>query len=322
MTVCIAAISGGTCVYGASDRMITSWVIEFEPEQNQSTSENKSPPAIKALPLTNSIVAMIAGQDMSLQSQLIYDLQFILTERIRKDPANWWTVSDVANRYKDLYSFRRNQLAEQQILIPRGLSYESFISRQHEMNPQFLAEVHAKIANFHLPDLSVIFAGVDPSGPHLYVARNGNVSCEDLVGFAAIGSGYWHAESHFMANGHTKDTPLSTGVYLTYAAKRHAEIAPGVGKDTDMFAIGPSLGSYGPISPSVMQEFKKIYEKAQVNAKRTWQREKGAIQKLLDKLVQASEERAKAQKEQTPIEGEATRQPDPTPPAKAAEPGT
>ena len=299
VTICVAAIAGGDCVYGASDRMLTSLDIEFEPP----TTESKP---IKTIPLTNSIVAMIAGDDISLLTQLIHDLNFIVSERVKKEPANWWTVSDVAHQYRDLYTFKKNQTIERRILSPRGLSYENFIGRQKEINEALLMKIDSEIGRFKFPPLSVIFAGVDPSGAHLFVARDGEITCEDLVGFAAIGSGYWHAESYFMAQGHTPNSPIHRGVYLTYAAKRRAEIAPGVGTGIDMFLIGPRPGSYSPIRQDVMSEFEKTYEKARKSAKKVWENEEGAMKALLAKLSREAEAQAKKQEGQMPEGGNGT----------------
>jgi hypothetical protein len=284
VTICVAAIAGGNCIYGASDRMITSADIEFEPPQDEGWP-------LKAIPLTTSIVAMIAGEDMSLLTQLIYDLQFILSERIKSDPKNWWTVSDVAYQYQKLYSFKKNQTIERRVLNPRGLSYESFLNKQRELASDLLMKIDLEIRNFRFPPLSVIFAGVDPSGAHLFVARNDEVTCEDLLGFAAIGSGYYHAESQFMAQGHTRNSPIERGVYLTYTAKRRAEVAPGVGKGIDMFLIGPHLGTYGLIYPHIIQEFEKTYERARKSARKVWGNEESAMKELMEKLYRDAEQK-------------------------------
>ena len=296
VTICVAAIAGGNCIYGASDRMITSADIEFEPPKDGGWP-------LKSIPLTNSIVAMIAGEDISLLTQLIYDLQFILNEKIKAAPTNWLTVSDVAHEYQRVHSFKKNQTIERRILNPRGLSYETFISKRRELASELLMRIDSEIRNFHFPSLSVIFAGVDTSGAHLFVARNDEVSCEDLVGFAAIGSGYYHAESQFMAQGHTRNSPIERGIYLTYTAKRRAEVAPGVGKGVDMFLIGPQPGSYGPVFPHIVEEFEKTYERARKSARKVWDNEEGAMKTLIDKLSEDAEKKATKQKGQEPEAG-------------------
>jgi len=128
------------------------------------------------------------------------------------------------------------------------------------MNPDVVKKITTGLIDYKLPDVEAIFAGIDMSGPHLYVVRNGNVSCEDRIGFAAIGVGSWHAESLFMAAGHTRAATTSRALYLTFAAKKRAEIAPGVGVETDMFMIGPQLGSYISIRDSIIQDLGRFYK--------------------------------------------------------------
>src|SRR5207245_4327722 len=43
-----------------------------------------------------------------------------------------------------------------------------------------------------------IIAGVDDSGAHIYVGSPGVANCEDSVGFAAVGTGAWHANSYLV----------------------------------------------------------------------------------------------------------------------------
>jgi hypothetical protein len=102
--------------------------------------------------------------------------------------------------------------------------------------------------------------GIDHSGPHIYVVRNSDVSCQDPVGFAAIGAGHWHAESQFMFAGHVRLRPFPETLLLVYSAKKRAEVAPGVGAETDMFMIGPVIGSHTPIGHHVLQHLDGIYQ--------------------------------------------------------------
>lgn len=98
--------------------------------------------------------------------------------------------------------------------------------------------------NYRLPRLATIFCGVDTTGQHIYVTHDSDVGCYDAIGFASIGIGARHANSQFMFQGHTPRSPLAETLLLTYIAKKRAEVAPGVGSETDIFLIGPTLGSY------------------------------------------------------------------------------
>src|SRR5215207_7140862 len=76
--------------------------------------------------------------------------------------------------------------------------------------------------------------------PPIFVVRDGYLSCEDVVGFASVGSGSRHAESQMMLARHAWNADLDPTLLTTYLAKKRAEVAPGVGTETDMFMItGP-----------------------------------------------------------------------------------
>lgn len=88
MTVCIAAIYEGTGVFSASDRMITSGDVEFEP------------PVEKVRYLTSSCLVMFAG-DAAMQAEIIQATQAVIAERVRARPLDWLTIKSMAETYKD-----------------------------------------------------------------------------------------------------------------------------------------------------------------------------------------------------------------------------
>lgn len=173
VTVCVAAMFGGNAIIGASDRMLTSGDIQFEPQQQ------------KIIALTSSIAVMVAG-DSSMPAEIIQNVQTDVSKRIETEPQNWWNVRDVAELYSRYYNDARFTRAEKQILTPLGLDGNTFISRQKEMYTELIRQLSTELKYFVPPSIAAIFAGVDISGSHIYVANNGNVSCQDLVGFAAI----------------------------------------------------------------------------------------------------------------------------------------
>ena len=86
----------------------------------------------------------------------------------------------------------------------------------------------------------------------------------DGVGFVAAGSGQWHAESQFMFSRYTREWDLPEALSLVYAAKKRAEVAPGVGKlETDLvviFSHPPNTLHFNAGSPLV-KELEEIYSK-------------------------------------------------------------
>jgi hypothetical protein len=230
--------------------MVTAGDVEFEP------------PHKKIFSLTSSIAVMVAG-DTAIQSEILMKVQEIVNIRIQSEPSNWWRVSDVAELYRRCYNEVRALKSEQKLLAPLGLTHDTFIARQQELLPALVTQLATELINFDMPGTQTIFAGVDETGTHLYVANGGDIVCHDAVGFAAIGSGYWHADSQLMFAGHGRGSSLAETLLLVYSSKRRAEVAPGVGEATDMFFVGPQIGSLSNLGDHVRGKLEEIYQATQ-----------------------------------------------------------
>lgn len=258
VTVCIAAITtyyddkgtaSGTSVVGASDRMLTAGDVEFEPQTS------------KIVQLTTSVFLMTAG-DSAFQAEVCREVQRTVSERIAAEPQNWWRVKDVAYLYLHTMDTIKQKRAEEALLVPLKLDGDTFLARAHELPRELVQELKDEIQNFRIPEVETIVTGVDTDGgAHIYTVGTHNgisnfLNCHDSVGFAAIGSGYWHANSQLMIGGHTRLSPGPETLALVYAAKKRAEVAPGVGKETDIFVIGTNLGAHF----TATEEEKKLLE--------------------------------------------------------------
>lgn len=239
MTVCIAAIYNNNAIIGASDRMITAGDIEFEPTMP------------KIIPVTSSIAVMTAG-DANVQTQLYSEVSSIINSRISSNPNKWISVSEVANLYSENYHKLKTDLAEKEILSPFRLNSESFIKRQKEMSPEFIERIAYKLEGFQIEDkdIATIITGIDETGPHIFVVGNSEISWNDRIGFAAVGIGKFHAEAHFELSGHTPFSEEAKTLLTVHQAKKKSEVSPGVGQGTDMFVIGPGLGSFKWLIPT------------------------------------------------------------------------
>jgi hypothetical protein len=59
---------------------------------------------------------------------------------------------------------------------------------------------------------------------------------------------------------------------LVYSAEKRAEVAPGVGEDTDMIVIGPQLGQMNRINETILANLDSIYNEEQDRVKEAnWQ---------------------------------------------------
>lgn len=261
MTVCVAALCAES-VIGISDRMITAGDIQYEPQQS------------KAVRLTSSIVAMYSG-DTSIQTEVLNEVLRRVTELIDLDPSVWVKVRDAARIYSECFQAARRLRAERDILGPIGLNCESFLAHMNNMGSDVVQKLIRELAEYRFVEPhSALIVGVDADGfqspgqptityGHIYLAIDAEMTCQDRVGFAAIGIGASHAESQFMFAGYNKSWTFPKALLLAHAAKKRAEASPGVGKATDMFSIGPALGSYSQIYDHVLKELDDNYKQRQ-----------------------------------------------------------
>jgi hypothetical protein len=271
VTVCVAAICESASILGASDRMLTSGDVQFEPRQT------------KIEPLTNSIAIMVAG-DSAMQAEIIHNVRAVVWQRVAADPKDWWNLRDVAELYQRFYNHARAKRSENAVLAPLGLDTKEFLRRQREMEPQLVRELTSELLNYRAPSASAIVTGIDPSGPHLYISSNGQLNCQDSVGFASIGAGHWHANSQLMFAGHTRSTSFPETLLSVYSAKKRAEVAPGVGNATDMFAVA-SIGSYLAIGDHVLERLEQIYQDTQRRQQDAQREARESVQQYVEEIA-------------------------------------
>jgi hypothetical protein len=246
LTVCIAAICNNEMIFGASDRMLTSGDVQFEP------------PTPKIWSLTNSIAVLTAG-DAAFHKEVLHAAGTEAEAWVQDDPSTVIPVAEAA----DMFVRHRNALklkrAEAALLAPLNLDRDSFLTQQQALSDRLVDSLARDLINFPVPGIETIIAGIDATGPHIYVVRDGEVVCCDAAGFACIGTGGRHAESQFMLAQHGPSRGLSDTLLLTYAAKRRAEIAPGVGQETDLFVVGPAVGTLSIVHQGIVDRLEQAY---------------------------------------------------------------
>jgi hypothetical protein len=187
----------------------------------------------------------------------------VVLERIAADPAKWILIDDVVDLYIHFRNLAKLKRAEAQLLAPLNLTRDSFLANQKTMDTDLVHKISRDLVNFEVPYVVVIIAGVDQdsAGIHARIStiRDGVSTRDDVVGFSAIGMGARHAQTEFMLAGHAWNSQLPETMLLAYSAKRNAEIAPGVGPDTDMFLVGPNLGVTNVVLPDILLKLDREY---------------------------------------------------------------
>lgn len=283
MTVCIASIYNNTSVLGASDKMLTNFDIEFEPDDKG---------AKKVYPLTRNIVLMTAGGS-SIHGHLLSRIRKYINDRLEEDSSTLLPVADVAAEYEKLYRKYRREVAQATYLTPLGLTNKSFLSLQRSMEPSVVVEITKKLESFRFSedeDIAAIIAGIDEQGPHLYSFQYDKLICFDNIGFTAIGSGAYHALSHLELAGLSRYAFEAKALMSVHRAKKKAEVSPGVGKATDMFVIGPEINSFNWLEPegtvgiNIVADLDKFYESYLKNIAVRDKKEEGKVSEYLNQL--------------------------------------
>ena len=235
MTVCIAAIHNDNGIVAASDKMLSGLDAAFEPTISK-----------KVFQVASSIITMCAG-DTALQAEIMQSVS-VQIGSLEKDKKI--TVKGITDVYEDVYNQIRIRRIRNDVFAPFGLDENTFVSKQKEMSEIFVRTLAEKVMNFQMPGVETIVAGIDKSAgdtisPHIYCIRKSpyqsSVDCCDAVGYATIGIGSRHVESQFMLARFHRHFSLPKALFLTFLAKKRSEIALGVGKETDMFLVGPTL---------------------------------------------------------------------------------
>jgi 20S proteasome alpha/beta subunit len=223
MTVCIAALcqndDDAPHVVVAADRMVTlGGFIEFEhavPKMKEASSlaiTMVSGDALVGMRLAEEVVDALAGSNPP--------------------------IAQIAQTLAARFEVARQQRLEQQLLRPRCLDIATFYGSHQALNPNIVAMIDNQMTQFNL-GVELLLAGLDPTGAHIYSIVNPGPPefAHDVIGYAAIGSGTIHALQSLIGFGHCATAGYHETVFRAYAAKRRAEVAPGVGRDTDMAVI-------------------------------------------------------------------------------------
>ena len=264
MTVCVAAIGdNGQMLILAADRMLTG-LAQYES------------PNPKVFELTRSIAVMWSGSDVSFQSLIHNRLRADVNARVKANPDKWLGVEEVANLYLAHYNDVTRGMMEQSVLEPFGFDRSSFLKEEPTMGRRLAERLSQRIASFAPPEISALIVGMDTMGStpetvseaHIYkfenYGRTGRLSCEDAIGFAAIGSGAVHAESELMKSGHGPSRSGDKTLLVTYLAKKRGQAGPGVGEETDFYYFHqrPPYPSYlARVGDDISETLKKEYQR-------------------------------------------------------------
>ncbi len=159
----------------------------------------------------------------------------------------------------------RDAQIEAEVFRPRGLTRLQFYQGAAPaiaQRPQIFFGIDNQVATFNL-NIEVIVTGIDGHGGHLFFVGNPGqtVSSFHQIGYHAIGSGALQALQSMIGFGHMSGRSLHQTVFACYASKRRAEVAPGVGKDTDL-AVLSNKGMF-KADKTALDSLEELYQEYQ-----------------------------------------------------------
>ena len=223
MTICIAtSCADGRAVVVASDRMLSApfLTVEFDHQDTKIDQIDKN------------CVALSSGDALCVQDILIGGLG---AASHFQNPA----IITLAEQIKHQFCEIRKQRVNEVILGPRGIDFDSFYQGGMIARfPQDLAMLLDSQVQMHALGTTLLVAGVDDSGAHIYCIDDpGKIACFDRVGYHAIGSGHRHAVLKLVDLRQHQSTSINETIFNVFCAKRVAELAPGVGQATSMKVV-------------------------------------------------------------------------------------
>lgn len=264
MTICIGTICEQSKIaIAVADRMITGPDIEFEHD------------TCKLEPLPGNCVGLTAGSALAhteLFKAVVEDMSG------RSAPL----VDEVTKAVKKAFGTIRRREIDETVLGPLGLNMESFMGLQRQLDADLVMRLARQI-EMHSLDLDILVIGADRHGAHIhYISNPGTSECYNALGFCAIGSGERHAESTLILRNYSPQMPVGKALYLAYEAKRSAEVAPGVGKFTDIAILHG--GGVRWLEPERVRELDKMYEMFKSSYEGMWRSIQATAEKLSEGL--------------------------------------
>ena len=220
--MCIAALyEEGSGVVLASDKMVTArFPIGYEFEREA--------PKIVPMNTLSSIFALTAG-DVLLANEIL--------NLARTQVQDTTGATETAEIVRSAYQAVRLANIVRTELEPRGLSLSDYYSNQQSLLPAITQAIDQALAQSDI-GVEIIIAGSDESLHSIHMIINPGVTRDvSPIGHSAIGTGAPHAIYSLIGSRYQPSLDRDTVFGLVKTAKEMSEVAPGVGKATEIFAL-------------------------------------------------------------------------------------
>ena len=179
--------------------------------------------------------SLISPYAMILTAGTIHENELI--DDTKEEVKETTPIKKIAEILAKNYRNIRKKRIEQEILEEVGLSsFQEFHEKHKLLHSVFVAELNEKIKDYSL-HVHFLLGGVDKQS-HLYrIGGPGMFVGFDTLGFCCIGSGDRHSEPVFAFYKFSPNLPEENALRIAFEAKKKAEMAGGVGRETDAWII-------------------------------------------------------------------------------------
>jgi len=169
------------------------------------------------------------------------------------------TPVDIAAIYGQQFKAIKQRQAEDLYLAPFGLNADTLLTHGREYSDRIVDRLADQMQQYEGADVEALVVGGDGVRTQIiHVDHRGRTTDHSAIGFATIGIGSWHARSRLMQSGYVNIVGYSKALTETFAAKKAAETAPGVGNITD--AVLVTKDECAPIGEDILGKTLEIHE--------------------------------------------------------------
>lgn len=239
MTVCIAAkCDDNKSLVLAADQMATMSHLVREQEGSH-----------KILKVCEGIYMLTAGDAIAAKT---------IFSEVLSQTANIKNVENAVKIVKQAYTNVHLERAQSLVLVPRGLTFDTYNSGQRNMDPNIVSLIDQSLSQFRV-DIALTIAGINPNGEaKIYEIDPPGISGEFDI-FCTTGSGHSHATNSLYARNYSPNLTKEEALYLVFEAKTRSEVAPGVGSKTDLYLIEKKGERI--YTDTELSAYKDLYEK-------------------------------------------------------------
>jgi hypothetical protein len=163
-------------------------------------------------------------------------------------------ITQMAEILSNHYQSTRRKSIEIAILSKHGLrSFDEYLSKQQLLADDVIRDIEGELENYEF-DLEIMLGGIDSKakGQIYLVHELEKPQSYTDIGFCSLGSGERHTDPVFAFYGYSLSMPVEQVLFISYMAKKRAEMAGGVGETTDIW-IMDAEGCYKVLPRTIVQ---------------------------------------------------------------------